>query len=37
MGRIKRFSNRAQLVRYIAEAENCDESYIWSQLERELE
>lgn len=33
MGRLKRFTNRAQLVRYIAQTTDMSEEDVWEKLE----
>jgi hypothetical protein len=35
MGRIKRFSNRAQLVRHVAENTSLTEEEVWEKIERQ--
>ena len=36
MGRIKRFSNRVQLVRHIADTTELSEEEVWDELDRKL-
>ena len=37
MGRIKRFSNRAQLIRHIAETTGLTEQEAWDKIDSEIE